>query len=178
MFAELGKREAMSEDGSNKVVPAIVLGIMGLILVIALVLAGGKSSATHRARKEFGKIYRANDGRYYTRGHDRGGFSDWEYVDAGGGDSSGSFSGGSWSRVSSTPSGMTATSKVVEEEGGKPTNEVEEESAEPGNEEITEATTESEADSMDSSSDSSSDSSADSGDSGSGDGGDGGGGSD
>jgi hypothetical protein len=169
----------MSKDRSDMPVAGVVIGIMGLILVIVLVLSGGKSSAKHQARKEFGKIYRSNDGHYYVRGHDRSGFSDWEYVDSGGGDSSGSFSSGNWSRVSSTPSGMTATSKVVEEEGGKPTNEVEEESAEPSNEEISETTTESEADGMDSSADSASDSSGGSGDSGGSDsGGDGGGGSD
>jgi hypothetical protein len=168
----------MSKDNRNTLVAGVVVGILGLILFIVLVLSGGNSSATHRARKEYGKIYRANDGRYYTRSHDSGGFADWEYVDSGGGDSSGSFSGGSWSRVSSTPSGLTATSEVVEEEGGKPTNEVDEESAEPSNEEITESTTESEADGMDSSADSGSDSSGDSGDSGGGDSGGDGGGSD
>jgi hypothetical protein len=167
----------MSKDNRNTRVAGIVIGIIGLVLVVIPVLSGGRSSATHGARKEYGKIYRSNDGRYYARSHDSGGFSDWEYVDSGGGDSSGSFSSGSWSRVSSTPSGMTATSKVVEEEGGKPTNEVDEESAEPSNDEITESTTESEADGMDSSADSGSDSSGDSGDSGGGDsGGDSGGG--
>jgi len=103
----------MSKDNLNTPVAGILIGIMGLILVIVLVLSGGNSSAAHRAKKEYGKIYRANDGRYYTRSHDHGGFSDWEYTggDSGGGD--GSFSGGNWSRVSFTPSGMTATSKVV-----------------------------------------------------------------
>ncbi len=175
----------MSEQGKSKFVIVFMLCFVVLIFILIARSSGPTSSKAHQPKKEFGKIYRSEDGHYYTRSHDRSGFSDWEYTDSGGGDSSGSFSGGSWSRVSSAPSGMTATSKVVEEEGGRPTSEFEEESAEPSNEEISESTTESEADSMDSSSDSGGDSAGDSGDSGGGDsgggdggGGDGGGGSD
>lgn len=168
----------MSEEGKSRFVIVFMLCFIVLIFIVIVRSSGPHSSRTHQPKKEFGKIYRSEDGHYYTRSHDRGGFSDWEYIDSGGGDGSGSLSGGSWSRVSSTPSGMTVTSKVVEEEGGKPTNEVEEESAEPSSEEIGESTTEREADGMDSSADSSSDSSADSGDSGGGDSGGDGGGSD
>ena len=148
----------MAEEGTNKLVAGLAIFAVVLIFIFIGSNSNRSSSQRHLPKKEYGKIYRANDGRYYTRSHDSGGFADWEYVDSGGGDGSGSFRGGSWSRVSSTPSGMTATSKVVEEEGGKPTNEVDEESAEPSNEEITESTTESEADGMDSSADSGSDS--------------------
>ena len=175
----------MSEEGTKKLVVGLTVSVVILIFILIAWNSNPSSSQKHQPKKEYSKIYRASDGHYYARSHDRSGFSDWEFVDSGGGENSGSFSNGSWSRVSSTPSGMTATSKVVEEEGGKPTNEVEEESAEPSNEEITESTTEGEAEGMDSSADSGSDSSGGSGDSGSSDGGggdggggDGGGGSD
>jgi hypothetical protein len=169
---------AMSEEKDKRVAVVFLVAVGILMAIFIAGVSRPGSSAKHQQKKEFGKIYRSEDGHYYTRSHDRSGFSDWEYTggDAGGGD--GSFNGGNWSRVSSTPSGMTATSKVVEEEGGKPTSEVEEESAEPSNEEISESTTESEAEGIDSSADSGSDSGGDSSDSGGGDsgGGDGGGG--
>ena len=167
----------MSKDNRSGLIVGVLVAFI-LIFVAIGAISRLASSKRHQPKKEFGKIYRAPDGHYYARSHDRSGFSDWEYTggDAGGGD--GSFSGGSWTRVQSTPSGLTATSKVVEEEGGRPTNEVEEESAETNGDEITESTTESEADGMDSAADSASDSGGDSGDSGGGDsgGGDGGGG--
>jgi hypothetical protein len=173
----------MAEGGEAKVAVGFLAAVFILVFVAIGVDAGRSSSNNRQPKKEFGKIYRSDDGRYYTRGHDRNGFSDWEYTaggDAAGGETSGSLSTGTWFRVSSTPSGMWATSKVVAEEDGRPTGEVEEESAVGNSEEITEWTTESEADSMDSSSDSGSDSGGDSGgDGGEGDGGgDGGGGSD
>jgi len=163
----------MREKGNNNFTAGFVIVIITLIFIVVAV-----SSKHQQHKKEFGKIYRGEDGHYYTRGHDRNGFSEWEYFgDSGGGDSS--FSNGSWSRVTSTPSGLSATSKVVAEEEGKPTEEVEEESAADSNEEVTESTTESEAEGMDSASDSGSDA-GDGGDGGGGDGGggDGGGGSD
>ena len=170
----------MAEGGEAKVAVGFLAAVFILVFVAIGVDAGRSSSNNRQPKKEFGKIYRSDDGRYYTRSHDRNGFSDWEYTggDAGGGGSSASFSNGNWSRVGTTPSRMSPTSKVVAEEGGRPTGEVEEESTVGNNEEITESTTESEADSMDSSSDSSSDSSGDSGsgDSGGDGGGDGGGG--
>ncbi|MGA7832022.1 MAG: hypothetical protein WCA21_13765 [Terracidiphilus sp.] len=164
----------MTKEGSNR----FAVGFL-VVFFILVMIAIGVSSRRRQHKKEFGKIYRSNDGRYYTRTHDRSGFSDWEYVggDAGGGDSS--FNNGSWSRVPSTPSGLTDTSKVVAEEEGKPTGEVEEESAETNAVEVTESTTESEAEGMDSAADSGSDSGGDGGDGGGdGGGGDGGGGSD
>lgn len=178
----------MANEERNRIAAGLVAAII-LIFVVIGVNAKHHSFRNRQPKKEFGKIYRANDGRYYTRGHDRNGFSDWEYTaggDAAGGETSGSLGNGTWFRVSSTPSGMSATSKVVAEEDGRPTGVVEEESAVANNEEITESTTESEADSMDSASESGSDSTGDSGssDSGGGDGGgdggggDGGGGSD
>ncbi len=175
----------MVEDGNSRIAARLLVAMFIAILFVIGLSSRHRSPGNRQPRKEFGRIYRADDGHYYARSHDRNGFSDWEYTgggDSGGGGGSGSFSNGSWSRVSTTPSGMSATSKVVTEENGKPTGEVEEESAAANDEEITESTTESEAEGMDSSSDSGSDSSADSGsgDSGGGDsgGGDGGGGSD
>ncbi|MGD0903968.1 MAG: hypothetical protein ABR924_13600 [Terracidiphilus sp.] len=166
----------MEEKGRSVIAAAFVIAMVLVFFVVALVSKHNRSQS-RQPKKEFGKIYRADDGRYYTRSHDRNGFSDWEYTaggDAAGGETSGSLSTGTWFRVSSTPSGMSPTSKVVAEENGKPVGAVEEESAVGNNEEITESTTESEADSMDSASDSDS-----GGDSGSSDGGgDGGGGSD
>jgi hypothetical protein len=175
----------MEEEGNVKTAAGFLAVIVILILVV-IGVSSKHSSRNRQPKKEFGRIYRAEDGRYYTRCHDRKGFSDWEYTsggDAAGGETSGSLSTGTWFRVSSTPSGMSATSKVVDEEDGKPTGVVEEESAATNNEEITESTTESEADSMDSASESGSGDSGSS-DSGGGDsggdggGGDGGGGSD
>jgi uncharacterized membrane protein YgcG len=178
----------MANEERNRIVTGFAVAIVMVFFAIGLIAKHNRSQ-NRQPRKEFGKIYRAEDGRYYTRCHDRKGFSDWEYTaggDAAGGETSGSLGNGTWFRVSSTPSGMSATSKVVAEEDGKPTGVVEEESAATNNEEITESTTESEADSMDSASESGGDSSGDSGssDSGGGDGGgdggggDGGGGSD
>jgi hypothetical protein len=177
-------RRAMAEKGKSMIAAGFVVALMIVMLVLIGVNSKHNSSKNRQPKKEYGKIYRAEDGRYYTRSHGRNGFSDWEYTgggDSGGGDGSASFSNGSWSRVGTTPSGMSPTSKVVAEEDGKPTDEVEEESAVGNNEEITESTTESEAEGMDSSSDSGSDSGGDSGSGdsgGDGGGGDGGGGSD
>src|ERR1035438_3793585 len=139
----LKKRGAMSEDGTKKLVVGLMVSVGILIFILIGWHSSRSSSRMHQPKKEYGKIYRSNDGRYYARSHDRSGFSDWEYTssgDSGGGESSGSFSTGSWSRVTTTPSGMSATSKVVAEEAGKPTGEVEEESAVANNEEITEST--------------------------------------
>jgi uncharacterized membrane protein YgcG len=174
----------MEEKGRGTIAAASVIALLIVILVVIGLSSTHNQSQSRQPKKEFGRIYRSVDGRYYTRSHDRNGFSDWEYTaggDAAGGETSGSLSTGTWFRVSSTPSGMSPTSKVVAEEDGKPVGAVEEESAVGNNEEITESTTESEADSMDSSSDSGSDSSGDSGGGdggGDGGGGDGGGGSD
>jgi uncharacterized membrane protein YgcG len=173
----------MAEEGKGAIAAAFVLAMVLAFFVVALISSHNRSQ-NRQPRKEFGKIYRSDDGRYYTRSHDRNGFSDWEYTaggDEAGGETTGSLSTGTWFRVGSTPSGMSPTSKVVAEEDGKPVGAVEEESAVGNNEEITESTTESEADSMDSSSDSGSDSGGDSGggdSGGDGGGGDGGGGSD
>jgi hypothetical protein len=171
----------MEEKGRSVIAAAFVIAMVLVFFVVALVSKHNRSQS-RQPKREFGKIYRGDDGHYYTRSHDRNGFSDWEYTaggDAAGGENSGSLSTGTWFRVSSTPSGMSATSKVVAEENGKPVGAVEEESAVGNNEEITESTTESEAEGMDSASDSGSDSGGDSGDGGGdGGGGDGGGGSD
>jgi len=166
----------MAEERNVKIAAGFLVAFVILIFIAIGVNSKHSSSRNRVPKKEFGKIYRADDGRYYTRSHDRNGFSDWEYTaggDASGGETSGSLSTGTWFRVSSTPSGMSATSKVVTEEDGKPVGAVEEESAVGNNEEITESTTESEAEGMDSASDSGG---GDGG--GDGGGGDGGGGSD
>lgn len=163
----------MAKENNQRITGVLVFAAVVIVFIWVSVNSGRNSSQNHPPKKEFGKIYRAEDGHYYTRSHDRNGFSDWEFIGAdAGGDSS--FSKGSWSRVTTTPSGMSATSKVVVEENGKPTEEVEEESAAETNEEVTESTAESEAEGMDSASDSG----GDAGDGGGGDGGgDGGGGS-
>jgi hypothetical protein len=173
----------MAEERNVKIAAGFLVALVVLIFIAIGVSSKHNSPRNRPHKKEFGKIYRADDGRYYTRCHDRNGFSDWEYTsggDAAGGETSGSLGTGTWFRVSSTPSGMSATSKVVTEEDGKPVGAVEEESAAANNEEITESTTESEAEGMDSASESGSDSGGDSGssDGGDGGGGDGGGGSD
>jgi hypothetical protein len=94
----------MSDEGTNKVVVGFLASVVILIFIVIGLGSNRSSSKKHQPKKEYGKIYRSEDGHYYTRSHDRSGFSDWEYTggDAGGGDSSASFSGGSWSRVSST----------------------------------------------------------------------------
>ena len=171
----------MLEDRTQHPIGAILLVIV-VVFIFVIALASKHSGTQSHHKKEFTKIYRADDGHYYVRCHGRGGFSFWEFNgsgDSGGGDVF--FSDGGWTRVSTTPTGLTATSKVDAEENGRPTEDVEEETAATEADEITESTTESEAEGMGSSSDGGSDSAGDSGGGdggGDGGGGDGGGGSD
>jgi hypothetical protein len=166
------------------------------MFVPLLALAGCSQGGRGHHKKCYGQIYHGTDGNYYTRSYDDGELWYWVYVDASSSSSSSvatrstmpSFSSGSWTRISTTPTGLIPTSKVVEEEDGKPTQEVEDEGVVADEETITESTTESdvaslEADSESDASDSASDSdggssSSDSGGDSGGDasGGDGGGG--
>ncbi len=143
----------MTIEKNQRITGVIVFAVVVLVFVWVGVNSRGNSSRNHPPSKEFGKIYRAADGRYYTRSHDRNGFSTWEFVgDSGSGE--GAFSKGSWLRVATPPAEMAATSKVVAEEDGKPTAQVEEESAATQSEEVTASTTESQAEAMDSASNS------------------------
>jgi hypothetical protein len=176
------------------------------VTALAGLIACSQSSpptARHRrvphAKKRYGTIYHGADGHYYTRSvNDDGTFWYWMYV-MNAQDSSKptatvpDLTGGTWSRMTAPPSDLTATSKVVTEQNGTPTQEVAEESTVPDQETITESTTPTEAQAMDSTDvdtggestadfDSGSDTGGDAGgsDSGGGDGGggDGGGGGD
>lgn len=134
--------------------------------ILTLTLAG----CMHK--KQYGLIYQGSDGKYYTRSynphsqttnrHDDGGqdFYWWMYmgdkspISANGSSvaRSSSTGTGNWARASAPPTGLTSTSKVVEEEDGKPTEEVEEETPTTDENAVSEQTTETEAENAESAS--------------------------
>ena len=116
------------------------------------------AQAQNKGKKLYGEIYKGADGKFYTRSHDDdSAFLWWVFVASSsdsttGARSSGSFlPAGSWIPTTTPPSGPTATREVVlEEESGKPTEEVEEATEVPSDEVITEETTESEVEATES----------------------------
>jgi hypothetical protein len=125
------------------------LSVIALALS-ALALAGCSREEAHAARRhhhraQYSRIYQDTKGAYYTRSYgDDGDFWYWMYIaqsDSSSSSSRNQLGSGSWSQIQSFPPGLTATSRVVPDEEGKPTEEVEEVSAVPENEVVTETTT-------------------------------------
>ena len=112
------------------------------------------SKVIKHKKKEFGRIYYGSDGHYYVRSHKPGmvtgdNFTFWMFYGGSDYGTNRDFSRGSWTPVSarSLPETLAASSEFVEEEEGKPTQEIEEESAIANDEAIELNTTEAEADS-------------------------------
>ena len=148
------------------------LTVLGLIA--ALVLAGCSGSKPHAT---YGRVYKSDDGRYYTRSYYNGHFWYWGYTDSCA--SCGSMpDGGAWGDPSTSISvEIKPTNQVVRVVEGKPGVKPEEEEEVEADKVVDETTTTPPDDTSSSSSDSAdsgSSSSSDSGgsDSGGGDGGD------
>lgn len=142
-------------------------------LVVAAALA---ACAGHHPKGTYGRVYKDNDGRYYTRSYYDGGFQFWIYSEPCASCSSVP-DGGSWDVSVDIPSSSKPTSQVVRDTAGRPATKSEDEDEVESDEVVDESTTSAPDDTSSSSSDSSdssSSSSSDSGgsDSGGGDGGD------
>jgi uncharacterized membrane protein YgcG len=105
-------------------------------------------------KKHYGTLYHSStDGHYYARSYDDSTqqFIFWMLIWPNLTSSSspminvGPMSGASWAQVAKAPADLSSTSKVVAEENGKPTEEVEEQSEVPEADVVDETTTESEA---------------------------------
>ena len=165
------------------------------VVFLALALQScdvGANHGRHSKNKRHGRVYTDENQKKYVRSYDDGQFWYWMYMapDTSSSTSvtsrSSSLTSGNWIRVSNPPSNLTATSKVVTEENGKPTEEIQEETEVANEDVVTEETSieqeqafEANESSMDSdatdgsdASDSGSDSGGDSGGDGGDDGGD------